>query len=145
MTRPIRPMRATDIASVADLTTQLGYPSSANEIADRFLDIERAPAAVVLVATDETDAAIGWIIVRLVAALSSDRPAEIGGLVVGDGHRSEGIGSELAAAAEEWAREHGARSLTVRSRSTRERAHRFYERLGYQQIKLSHVFEKPIV
>ena len=28
---------------------------------------------------------------------------------------------------------------------TRRRAHRFYERLGYLEIKRSHVFEKPLV
>jgi GNAT superfamily N-acetyltransferase len=144
MTR-IRLMAAGDASSVADLTNQLGYSATGDDIARRFDDIRRAPEAAVLVATDERDSAIGWILVRMVAALSSDRPAEIGGLVVGDGHRSEGIGTELVAAAEEWSRQHGARSLTVRSRSTRERAHRFYVRLGYEQIKISHVFEKPIV
>ena len=93
----IRPMTAGDVDRVVDLTTQLGYPSSGDDIASRFADIERAPDAVVLVATDEANAAIGWIIVRLVAALSSDRPAEIGGLVVGEGHRSQGIGADLIA------------------------------------------------
>ena len=36
-------------------------------------------------------------------------------------------------------------TLIVRSRITRQRAHRFYERAAYVQTKLSHVFEKPLV
>jgi hypothetical protein len=35
--------------------------------------------------------------------------------------------------------------MVVRSRIVRERAHRFYEREGYELVKTSHVFEKPLV
>ena len=31
------------------------------------------------------------------------------------------------------------------SGGTRERAHRFYERIGYVEVKRSHVFEKTLV
>ena len=63
--------------------------------------------------------------------LESGEGRDIGGLVVDDGHRSAGIGAELLAAAEAWARESGATKMVVRSRVARERAHRFYEREGY--------------
>jgi hypothetical protein len=34
--------------------------------------------------------------------------------------------------------------MQVRSRMSRERAHRFYEREGYEQVKTSVVFRKPL-
>jgi len=43
------------------------------------------------------------------------------------------------------ARDRGATTILVRSRSTRERAHRFYDRIGYVEVRRSHVFEKPLV
>ena len=137
-------MVAADAARVADLTTQLGYPSTPDEIVRRFAELTAAPGHAVLVATDESDAAIGWIQVGRVAAIAEGDVAMIGGLVVGDGHRSAGVGADLLGAAEAWAREHGARAMSVRSRTERARAHRFYEAHGYEQVKLSHVFKKPL-
>jgi GNAT superfamily N-acetyltransferase len=137
-------MVASDAPRVADLTTQLGYPATPDEISTRFSTIDGRAETVVLVATDDSDAAIGWIQVGGVAALAESDVSMIAGLVVGDGHQSGGIGTELLDAAEAWAREYGARTMSVRSRSERTRAHRFYETHGYRQIKLSHVFTKPL-
>jgi len=46
--------------------------------------------------------------------------------------------------AERWARERGAVTLRVGSRTTREGAHRFYEREGYTLAKTSHWFQKDL-
>jgi hypothetical protein len=35
--------------------------------------------------------------------------------------------------------------MTVASRIARERAHRFYEREGYERSKTSHIFTKSLV
>ncbi len=137
-------MRAADAARVADLTTQLGYPVAAGEIGRRFAHLESTGSDVVLVAVDEGDEAVAWIHVGRFPSLEASEMALIGGLVVDERQRSAGIGAGLVAAAEEWAREHGAGTLLVRSRSTRERAHQFYLRLGYSEVKRSHVFEKPL-
>jgi len=142
---PIRPMRAADAERVADLATQLGYPVAADELARRFADLGARADHEVLVATDDADRPIGWIHISRVATLAASDLASIDGLVVDDGLRSGGIGAALVDAAESWARERGARTVTVRSRSTRQRAHRFYERIGYVEIKLSHVFSKSLV
>jgi GNAT superfamily N-acetyltransferase len=81
----------------------------------------------------------------MLALLEHSDYASINGLVVDEGRRGAGIGRALVAAGEAWARQRGAKEITVRSRSTRERAHRFYERIGYEEIKRSHVFGKPLV
>ena len=140
----IRPMRATDGSRVADLATQLGYPSSADDVAHRFAELAASPADAVLVATAGRRV-VGWIHVSRVTSLAVSDTALVGGLVVDEAHRSGRIGAALLKAAEAWAVAHGARTMTVSSRVTRERAHRFYERKGYALLKTSHVFEKPLV
>jgi GNAT superfamily N-acetyltransferase len=138
----IRPMTAADAPLVAELTTQLGYPSVAEETAKRLSALEGRHAALV---ADEDGRAIGWVHVALVTSLVSGLKADIGGLVVDENHRSGGVGAELLAAAEAWAREQGAARMLVRSRIAREGAHRFYRREGYELVKTSHVFEKRLV
>ena len=141
----VRPMTEADAAPVADLTTQLGYATTPAEATERiFILLERPDDHAALVA-EEGGAVIGWVHVAIYTSLESGRVATIGGLIVGEGHRSGGIGVELLSAAEAWARENGAGKMVVRSRVTRERAHRFYEREGYRLLKTSHVFEKPLV
>ena len=71
--------------------------------------------------------------------------AIIHGLVVDESARSGGIGNELVEAAEAWARSRGATTIIVRSRAARRRAHRFYERIGYVEVKVSHTFSKSLV
>lgn len=143
MTR-IRPMRAADAPRVAVLTTQLGYPVAGAELARRMADIRGHDDHELLVAVDGEDAPIGWIHVARQPALEASELAVINGLVVDESARSGGIGHALVDAAEAWARACGASRIVVRSRSTRQRAHRFYERIGYSEVKRSHVFEKPL-
>ena len=138
-------MRADDAGAVAELTFQLGYPVDAAELASRASQIRERTDGEILVATDGDDRPIGWIHVAPHDTLEASRQAVILGLVVEETRRSAGIGAELATAAEKWARDRGATSILVRSRSTRMRAHRFYERIGYVEVKRSHVFAKPLV
>jgi len=138
----IRPMQASDIERVADLLTQLGYPSTGAEIARRFDRIEAEKNA--LLVADEDGSASAWIHVTIHPYLESDATAEIAGLVVADGHRSRGIGKALVDAAESWAAAKGCRAVRVRSRIVRERAHKFYERAGFQRTKTQHCFEKSL-
>jgi GNAT superfamily N-acetyltransferase len=141
----IRPMTAADAPLVADLSTQLGYPSTADETVERLALLNASPDVRSVLVAEEDGRAIGWVHVELEASLLSGIKADIGGLVVDEAHRSGGVGADLLAAAEAWARQHGALRMVVRSRVTRERAHRFYEREGYAHLKTSHVFEKRLV
>jgi len=141
----IRPMARSDAPRVAVLTTQLGYPVEADDLLARLDDVRDRTDDGLFVATNADDGVIGWIHVARIALLEAPGMALINGLVVDEGSRSAGIGADLVATAEGWAREHGATTIMVRSRSTRERAHRFYERIGYAEVKRSHVFERPLV
>jgi GNAT superfamily N-acetyltransferase len=138
-------MTGADAPPVADLTTQLGYATSPEETTERISTLLERPDDHAALVAEEGGAVIGWVHVAIYTSLESGRVATIGGLIVGEGHRSSGIGAELLTAAEAWARENGAGKMVVRSRVTRERAHRFYEREGYRLLKTSHVFEKRLV
>lgn len=143
-TRAIRPPRGADAASLADLSSQLGYPVSADELAERLAVVGANDHAAVRVATDASDRAIGWIHVELKRTLVAPLTAQVMGLVVAEGDRGAGVGRGLLAAAEEWAAARGCRQMLVGTRVTRERAHRFYTREGYTLQKTSHFFEKTL-
>jgi GNAT superfamily N-acetyltransferase len=141
----IRRMRLDDAAAVAGLTTELGYPVDATAQAQRIADLlEDTANHAPFVAVDAGDLPIGWAHVMRQRYLEGDATAAIMGMVVGEGHRSEGIGAGLLAACEDWARGIGCRRMTVRSRITRERAHGFYRQHGYDIEKTSLVFRKSL-
>jgi GNAT superfamily N-acetyltransferase len=87
---------------------------------------------------------VGWIDVMESHHLQAEPCAEIGGLVVSGEARSGGIGRRLVERAEHWARQRGLARVVVRSRITREDAHRFYLREGYSRTKTSAVFAKDL-
>jgi GNAT superfamily N-acetyltransferase len=98
----------------------------------------------VLVAESGEGRVVGWLHVAARTQLTEDASAEILGLVVDESARGNGIGAALVRAAEEWARAQGCVRIRVRSRDTRERAHRFYEREGYARNKVQLVLHKPL-
>jgi GNAT superfamily N-acetyltransferase len=137
-------MTVGDAAAVADLTTQLGYPTDEAAARERIADLDGRTDHAVLVAVDDADRAIGWIHVERARSLAEGGSVVIAGLVVDEVHRSEGIGADLLAAGEDWARRIAAEAMVVRTRTTRREAHRFYEREGYRLVKESRVYRKPL-
>ncbi|HEY7452093.1 MAG TPA: GNAT family N-acetyltransferase [Candidatus Limnocylindria bacterium] len=138
-------MTAADAAAVADLATQLGYPTEPAAIAERLKRIgTRGATDILLVAADEADTPVGWAHVELRDTLVAPPAAQLMALVVGEGARNRGIGRDLLGAAEAWAAGHGCSILMVATRVTREDAHRFYRREGYDLDKTSHIFHKAL-
>jgi GNAT superfamily N-acetyltransferase len=140
----IRAPRASDLDALADQAAQLGYPVDARELGRRLEAVMAADDAAVLVATDAGDQAIGWLHVELKRTLVAPLSAQIMALVVDEGARGAGIGKALVDAATAWAADRGCQRLTVATRITRERAHRFYLREGFVLDKTSHVFAKSL-
>ena len=131
--------------STQPLLLPIQHPVEAAEQATRIEPLLADPernALIVAVAPDDTP--IGWVHVRRAEQLEASAAAELGGLVVDETQRSGGLGAALLAAAERWARDHDCQRLVVRSRVSRQRAHRFYRRHGYAMTKTSRVFEKPV-
>lgn len=142
----IRRARKRDAARLAELSRQLGYPATANEILQRMKRLRPAELHAVFVAEGlaEGDGKIaGWLHVSVTPLLEVPLRAEVNGLVVDDMQRSAGAGAELLDAAERWAAAKGCKSMSVRSNVIRDRAHAFYERNGYEHYKTQKAFRKP--
>lgn len=140
----IRLPRAEDNARLAELAGQLGYPSSTAEIAKRLAGMEGRRDHALFVAQLASGEIAGWIGVFIYRSVEADARAEITGLVVDEGVRSQGIGPKLLERAEEWARERGCTAVGLRSNVIRDRAHAFYERLGFEHVKTQKSFRKKI-
>ncbi|SRR6266852_6779902 len=140
----IRRARPSDAKRLAELSGQLGYPVSAGEIIKRLRRLAPVSQHAVLVADSPGAGVIGWLHVSVEHLVEVDVRAEVNGLVVAEELRSLGAGARLLKAAEDWARKHGCLSMHVRSNVIRERAHKFYERLGYEHYKTQKAFRKML-
>jgi GNAT superfamily N-acetyltransferase len=134
-----------DASQLAPLAGQLGYPSTFEQVASRLQEIFRHPEHVVFVATEKMSTKIvGYIEIFPFRTIASDPRIEIASLVVDDSCRSQGVGRLLVDQAERWARAHGFKESGLRSNVIRDRAHLFYENLGYRVNKTQKSFCKPL-
>jgi GNAT superfamily N-acetyltransferase len=140
----VRRAKTADAPRLAELSGQLGYPATAAQLRQRLRAIQPASQNAVFVAESAKDGVIGWLHVGKVALLESEIRAEVNGLIVAEGQRSLGAGARLLEAGEDWARKHGCKEMSVRSNVIRERAHKFYERNGFEHYKTQKSFRKPL-
>jgi GNAT superfamily N-acetyltransferase len=140
----IRRAKLSDAARIAELSGQLGYPSTAEQTKRRFRSIRPAARNAVFVAESAAGRVIGWTHVSSTPLLEMDLRAEVNGLIVADDERSRGAGAALLHAAEEWARKLKCEYMSVRSNVIRERAHQFYLRNGYEHYKTQKAFRKNL-
>ena len=140
----IRPMTAADAPTVAALSEQLGYPISPTVIAERLDMLSQSPEHGCFVAGWE-GVVVGWIHVFGVHMITSPHFfAEVGGLVVDAGARRQGVGRALMSQAEAWAQAHSYSEVRLRSGLSRTGAHAFYQSIGYELTKTSHMFHKAL-
>lgn len=140
----IRPAVATDAERIAVLAGQLGYPSTVEIVKRQLLRIQAVPEQSVFVAEGPDGLVVGWIHVHAHHFVANDPHAEVGGLVVDEDSRNAGVGRLLMERAEQWAREKGYSEVVLRSNVIRERAHKFYESLGYTVTKTQKHFRKTL-
>ena len=139
----IRPARSADAGELARLTSQLGYPASSEVMAGRLERMLSGSTDRLLVAVDSAGI-LGWILGFRIQLLESEYRVEIGGLIVDESCRRQGVGRQLVKALEVWAKEQGVSELGVRCRVEREESHRFYESLGLTVTKTQRVFRKRL-
>ncbi len=138
----IRKVRLRDAAKLAALSGELGYPTSPSEMERRLKAIHSDRRHAVFIA--ERGQVIGWIHVAAIESLESELIAEIRGLVVTASFRGEGVGTRLAAAAEEWAARLQYPRIRVRTNVLRTGTHAFYKKLGFASAKTQCVFDKTL-
>ncbi len=139
----LRPAALADAAEIARLSTELGYPVCADDMAPR-LEIMLADPNRHVIAAATQGGLLGWIGLERRLSLEGGEQAEIVGLVVDARARRLGVGAALTGAAEQWARGFGYHQLFVRSNAARVESHPFYEKHGYRRRKTQHVYSKPL-
>ena len=139
----IRPARSTDAEAIAALATELGYPTSREQMLARLEVLNQRDSCFVAVAEVSSTVA-GWVAAERRLLLESGERAELVGLVVGVHARRAGIGKALVIAAEQWASGQGLQAISVRSNVLRPEAHPFYESLGYVRAKTQHAYTKRL-
>jgi GNAT superfamily N-acetyltransferase len=140
----VRAATLEDAARLAVLSSQLGYPATAEEMKRRLKAIERLPDNLVLVAQLDGGLVVAWAHAYVRPTLENEPSAEIAGLVVDASWRGQGAGRTLMDHVERWARGAGCAAVTLRSNIIRDGAHKFYEGLGYARIKTQHAFQKKM-
>ncbi|MGO9640895.1 MAG: GNAT family N-acetyltransferase [Candidatus Acidiferrales bacterium] len=139
----IRAATPTDVPALARLAGQLGYPTTPEEAVHRIA-ADREDSRHELLVAETNSEVIGWMSLAEEHSILHEPRVEILGLVVDETHRGAAVGRKLIERAEQWARERGCKTILLRSNVVRERAHHFYERLGYGVVKTQKVFRKPL-
>ena len=139
----VRRLTVEDADAVAELSGQLGYPASSDDLRKRLQEISLTGERVAFAAELQGKLA-GWVEASIERHLQSPACVVIGGLVVRDELRGLGIGKRLCEEIEAWTRRKSIQCLRVRSQIMREDAHRFYLREGYRVVKTSLVLEKTL-
>ncbi len=121
-----------DAEALANLMTELGYPTSTENMIRRFEKISADPSYRTLVAA-QGGKVVGVAGIHLERYYEKDGLcARIMSFVVSSEHRGRGVGRALISAAEDWARESGARDVMLTAHKRRADAHQFYRQMGYE-------------
>jgi ribosomal protein S18 acetylase RimI-like enzyme len=130
-TTAIRKATVEDAGRIAALVSELGYPTSAEQMRRRLATILRDDEYETLVACDD-GVVQGFVGTRLGPLYDADgQYGQIMALAVASDHQGRGLGRTLMQAAEASLIERGARVLVLTSGHHRSGAHAFYERMGY--------------
>lgn len=120
-----------DSEQIAQLVTELGYPTSAVQMRKRLEAVLSDEDYSTLVAC-EGERIVGFIGSRLGPLYESDEPyGQIMALAVATDHHRRGVGRTLIQAIESVLVERGVRVLVAASGNHRVEAHAFYEKNGY--------------
>ena len=134
----IREANPEDSATIAEITAEgLGYDCAPEVIARNIASMDRTHARLFVAETDGS--VVGFVEPQVYEAVYFATLVNILGLAVRESHRGTGIGKALMEAAENWAKEIGAKGVRLNSGATRTNAHAFYRHIGYttekQQIR----------
>jgi GNAT superfamily N-acetyltransferase len=138
----IRPVVVADAAGLAPLMGELGYPSTAEEIERRLDRNARQRESEAWVAVHD-GAIVGFAAgLMLWSYVSNGASAQLTSLVVASRARGTGVGRQLVAHFEEWARDRRAIRVVVTSALHRDDAHAFYPAIG--NAETGKRFGKPL-
>lgn len=140
----LRPATPSDALAMAHLSDELGYPTPLEKMETRLKALLNVPLEHQVWVAIVDDQVAGWLHACYTLRVESDPFVEIGGLVVGDQYRRQGIGKQLVEQAGAWARTRGGGKLRVRCQMKRKDSHLFYLQLGFVEHKEQKVFDMPV-
>jgi len=139
----IRPARPEDAAAIQLLSKEgLGYDYPLEKTREKLEASYLDDRQCILVAEMDQDVVVGYIHLQDYDTLYFDPMKNILGLAVFTEFRRRGIATKLLSEAEEWAQETGAAGVRLVSGISREDAHAFYTRMGYQETHLQKNFRR---
>ncbi|MGO8838706.1 MAG: GNAT family N-acetyltransferase [Limisphaerales bacterium] len=138
----VRTANLQDVAAIARLSDELGYPCDPATMETRVRKVTRQNHHLLLVAQNDRGEVCGWLHAFAADSIESGFRVEISGLVAAKAAQRSGVGSRLVEAAERWAREIGAEFVSVRSTVNRKASHPFYRKLGYELRKTQRTYCK---
>lgn len=139
----IRNAELRDSNSIAELSHQLGYKSEYATMLKRLTEILDHDDNCVFVAFEDKNL-VGWIHGFYSRRVESDSFIEIGGLVVGENYRKNGVGKMLVEEIIKWADLKECKKVRVRSNTIRTESHIFYQKLGFEINKEQKIFDKSV-
>jgi GNAT superfamily N-acetyltransferase len=129
----IRSATLLDADKIEGLLTQLGYPGTEEFIREKIVQLTSHPDGELAVAVEQGEV-VGFISIHFIPQLGlAGSFARISYLCVDETARGRGIGGQLEAYCERRARDRGCDRIELHCHSRRERAHRFYQRQGYEE------------
>lgn len=136
MNQEIREACETDADGLHELTKALGYSIPAETMESQLKAILKHPDHHLMVAIVDGQV-IGFIHAFTAIRLTSPAFVEIGGLAIAEAFRFQGLAKKLVMAVEK-----ASLGLPIRVRCNRKRtgAHKFYQKLGYKEVKEQKVF-----
>ncbi|PVY38569.1 GNAT family N-acetyltransferase [Pontibacter virosus] len=129
-----------DAEALAELSRQFGYSVTVEEMQERIAQVAAREDHGGFVAIAE-EQIVGWIHGFYTFRLESEPFVEIGGLVVAEHLRGQGIGHLLIEQVKVWATGFGINKIRVRCNTTRIDTHKFYLKTGFTDSKEQKVFD----
>ncbi|KUO53032.1 MAG: hypothetical protein APF76_12705 [Desulfitibacter sp. BRH_c19] len=140
----IREIKIEDVDYLYLLCKQLGYPVPQEDIMANVKSIIDKSDYIIYGAVLPEGKVIGCIQAHINRMFYSDIMIEVNGLIIDEKYRSQGIGEKLLRRVESFGKEKRCRYVNLRANVIRKSAHKFYEKLGYQNIKQQINYRKEI-
>lgn len=132
-----------DAEIITSLIEQLGYKATRVEIIERIKNIISSEDHFACTAIIENKI-VAWILAFVSIHLESNPYVEIGGLIIEENFRGQGIGKKLIDEAERWMISKNIHKLRVRTNVKSKDTHRFYLNHGFTLTKEQKIFDKQI-
>lgn len=134
----IRKATGDDVAAMAGLMTELGYPTTPSDMQTRFAAIAGKPDYAIWLAEYEGTVAGMIGLIHQWYFEKNGTYIRVAAMVTSEKFRNKGIGKLLMQKADEWAVATGSQQIILNSglREERKVAYAFYQKLGFE-IKTS--------